>query len=105
MLCMVSRDARKYENVKNVREGTYDWDEVVGDDRQIVPVNTEALDTSRSSINQPQSMRLASGKLEPRKSCVVCAFRVVTSCLGRTVKVHLAVDKVVVRSRLWVTAS
>lgn len=43
-------------------------------------------------------MCLASRELESRHSCIVGTFRVVTWCLGRTVKVHLSVDQIVVGS-------
>lgn len=80
----------------------FDWDEVVGDDGQVVSINAEALDTSRSSVDQPQSVRLASRELEPGNTSVVGTLGIVTCGLGGAVKIHLAVDEVVVRSRLWV---
>lgn len=45
-------------------ERTYDGDEVVGDDSHVMTVNAESLDTFSPSVDQSQSMRLASSELE-----------------------------------------
>lgn len=62
-------------------------------------INTEPLNTSGASINQSQSVCSASRELEHRKTSIVGAGSVVAGSFGRAIKVHLAIDEVVVRTR------
>jgi hypothetical protein len=55
-------------------------------------INTEALDSLRTGIDQPQSVCLSGCELEFGESGVIGARGVVTRSFGRAVKVHLSVD-------------
>ena len=91
----------EFINIRNKKldsVGTYNCNVVILNDSHGVSINTESLQSIRTSIYQSQSMCLASRELESRHSCIVGTFRVVTWCLGRTVKVHLSVDQIVVGS-------
>lgn len=73
-----------------------DGDEVVGDDGHVVAVNGEALDTFGASVDQAETMNLASGELELGHASISGAGGFVTGSNGGAVKVHLAVDEIVV---------
>ena len=62
-------------------------------------IDTEALDTLRPSIDQSQSVRLASCELEFGNPGIVSAGGLVTCSNSRTVEVHFSVDEIVIRCR------
>ena len=80
----------------------YDWDIIIGDHGHLVIVNAESLNTFRSSVDQSQSVCLASGEFEFRNSSIVCARRFISGSDSRAVEIHLAVDEIVVRGRAGV---
>ena len=84
---------------------TYNGDEVVGNNGQVVAIDAEPLNALRSSINQSQSVGFPSGELEFCESCTVSARSGVTSSYCGTIEVHLAIYQVVVRCWSWVAAA
>lgn len=73
-------------------------DKIIGNHRQVVAVNGEALHTLGAGVDQAKSMRLARGELELGDASVGRAWSGVAGSNGGAVEVHLTVDKVVVRS-------
>jgi hypothetical protein len=67
-----------------------------------VSVDTESLNALGSSIDQSQSVGLASSELEFCKSSAISARSGIPSGHCGTVEVHLAIYQVVVRSWFWV---
>ena len=77
-----------------------DGSEVIGDDRERVPVYREALNAIRARINQTQTMRLPRLEFKLRDTSIVTARRAITRGDGCTVEIHLPVDQVVVRRNM-----
>jgi hypothetical protein len=78
------------------RTKAYNWHEIIGNDSQIVAINTESLNSLRTGIDQPQSVGLSSRELELGNSGIIGAGSVVASSFRGAVKIHLSVDEVVV---------
>jgi len=75
---------------------TYDWDKIIGNNRQIVAIDAESLNSFGSSVDQPKSVSLAGCEFELGDSRIVGAWSLVTGCDGGTIEVHLAVYEIVV---------
>lgn len=73
-----------------------DLDEVVRDDRHLVPVDRDALHALRARVDEAQPVRLARLELELGQARVVGAVGRVPGVHGRAVEVHPPVDQVVV---------
>ena len=91
---MVARDISQ-KKTRSLRI-THNWNEVVCNNRHIVPIDAESLDTFSSGINQSQSVSLSSGELELSNSSIIRTLGSIASCNALAIKIALSIDKVVV---------
>lgn len=67
-----------------------------------VPINTKALKTLGSSVDQSQPVCLASSEFELRNTGLISTLGRVSCSDCTAIKVHFAIDEVVVREWSWV---
>jgi hypothetical protein len=73
-----------------------DGDEVIGNDSQVVAVDTELLHAFCSSIDQAKSMSLAGSEFETAQASVAHTRRGISSSNCGAVEVVAAIDEIII---------
>jgi hypothetical protein len=94
VLFLSGRDAR--EERRTLRRVWNDGHKVIGNDRQIVTIDTKLLYSLCSCVDQAQTMDFARTEPEVGDSCVVAALCLITGGYLGAVEVVSALDQIVV---------